>query len=258
MNERLKTMTNEELFAAYQNSPSNEIKNELLERYLYIVKKNAVHSYHQYRNFMDVDDMIQEGVLELLKVIDRYDISLGIKFETYAEKRIRGLIYDQVRKQDWVPRLVRQESREIEKTIVEMDNELGREPHVQEVAQRMGLSVQNYLKKLSKAQIYSVVSLDAVLQEDNPSRNYLEPADMEEASLPEEALIKKELLSELTTQISGLKEKEKLLLSLYYKEGLTMREISEVMEISEARVSQIHSATIAKLKKAMLQTKKGE
>ena len=157
--------TNEELLELYQMTGDAEIKKELTLRYLYIVKSIAVQMRDVYLGFTQVEDIINEGVIVLMKALDKYDVSKNARFETYVSRRIRGMIIDIARKQDWVPRTVRKSSKEIQEKRMEMYVQNGVMPSDAEVADAVGMTVEKLQEILGKMNLFSVLSLDMVMEE---------------------------------------------------------------------------------------------
>lgn len=240
-------MTVEELFEEYRREPSDELKWEIVMRHTGIVRNIALQIQGVYCTFAQLDDIINEGLITLAKAVDKYDPSIG-KFETYVAKRIRGMIIDLARAQDWVPRPVRRRTKEIERANAELYNELGRFPTEHEVAQRLGISDEEYQDAMANASMYSVVSLEETLE------GYEQIAGPEETAadmMPEASLERQELLDTLTEAISSLRENEQIVLSLYYQKDMKMKDIADILGVSHARASQIHTRAIQKLKVLM-------
>lgn len=240
-------MTTERLFEEYRVNPSDELKWEIVMRYSGVVKNIALQIQGVYCSFAQLDDIINEGLITLAKAVDKYDPSIG-KFETYVSKRIRGMIIDLARQQDWVPRPVRRRAKEIERANAELYNELGRFPTDQEVAQRLGISEDEYQETMANASMYSVVSLEETLE------GYEQIAGPEETAadmMPEASLERQEMLEALTEAIGTLRENEQIVLSLYYQKDMKMKDIADILGVSHARASQIHTRAIQKLKVLM-------
>lgn len=247
------TMTNEELMELYQETGNQEIKKELTLRYLYIVKSIAVQMRDVYLSFSQVDDIINEGVIVLMKAIDKFDASKNAKFETYVSRRIRGMIIDIARKQDWVPRNVRKSCKEVQELATDMYAQNGVLPTLEEMAEIVGQKPEKLQRMMGKMNLFSVLSLDMVLEESQEKQRMSGLAASEYAKPPEEQYLENEFHQTLRDGISALKEKEQMVISLYYVEELNMKEIAAVMEVSEPRISQIHAGAIQKLKKYMEQ-----
>lgn len=247
----LEDLTNEQLLIEYKQSGNIQLKHVLVLRYIYVIRSIALQMRGIYLNFAQIDDIINEGVICLMSSLDKFELEKGVKFETYITKRIRGMIIDLARKQDWVPRSVRKMGKEIEKVTTELHNELGRVPTDEEIANRYGISLEKYEEFVSKSTLFNVLSLDFVLEETYEKKKYLQVMDEEENNQPEEYYLDQELKEYLAQGIEQLREKEKMVISLYYLEELQMKEIAKVLEVSEPRVSQIHAKAISRLKEHM-------
>ncbi len=247
----LEDLTNEQLLIEYKQSGNIQLKHALVLRYIYVIRSIALQMRGIYLNFAQIDDIINEGVICLMSSLDKFELEKGVKFETYITKRIRGMIIDLARKQDWVPRSVRKMGKEIEKVTTELHNELGRVPTDEEIANRYGISLEKYEEFVSKSTLFNVLSLDFVLEETYEKKKYLQVMDEEENNQPEEYYLDQELKEYLAQGIEQLREKEKMVISLYYLEELQMKEIAKVLEVSEPRVSQIHAKAISRLKEHM-------
>ena len=240
-------MSVDALFEEYRRNPSDELKWEIVMRHAGIVRNIALQIQGVYCTFAQLDDIINEGLITMAKAVDKYDPAIG-KFETYIAKRIRGMIIDLARQQDWVPRPVRRRAKEIERANSELYNLLGRFPTDQEVAQHLGISEEEYQETMANSSMYSVVSLEETLE------GYEQISGPEETAadmMPEASLERMEMLDELTNAISSLRENEQIVLSLYYQKDMKMKDIAEILGVSHARASQIHTRAIQKLKVLM-------
>ncbi len=244
--EKLKDKTNEELLALYQESGELTVKQELVMRYLYIVKTIAAQMRGVYAGSLQMEDIINEGVIAIMKGIDRYDPERDNKFETFISRRIRGMIIDLVRKNDWMPRDFRKQVRMIEETRIA----LGGDPTDEEIAQSMGMDVKKYNKLQRMSVIMNVLSLD-MLVDDEEEHQSLQLSSKDMSSQPEKAFLMEESRQVLAEAVSSLKEKEQMVISLYYVEELNMGQIAEILGVSEPRISQIHSSAIRRLKAYM-------
>lgn len=243
-----KRWSNEELLQQYKRTKNHKIKQELVERYLYIIQSIAIQMRDVYVGFAQLDDIIHEGVMMLMGAIDKFEFDRNAKFETYVSKRIRGMIIDIARKQDWIPRTVRKNIKDIEQNIQILTHKLGRTPEPKEVANFMGVSEEKYQLMLSKMNLFYVLSLDKVLDESGEAPKILQIPSMDDAIQPEKSYLNKEFRQLLVEAIKHLKEKEQKVIALYYIEELNMKEIAYVLQVSEARVSQIHGMAIKKLR----------
>lgn len=248
--ENLKEKTNEELLSMYRQERESEVKQELTMRYLYIVRCIAMQMRSVYGGSFQMEEIINEGVIVIMKGLDRYDPEQDTKFETYISRRIRGMIIDLIRKQDWLPRDYRKKSREIENARASLLQSLKREPTEAELAEYMHIDIRKFRKFQSIGQVMDLLSLDMVQEGSGGQPEQIISGNM--AAQPEQAVLKAEtgrLLREAVKTV--LNEKEQLMISLYYVEELSMVQTARIMGVSEPRVSQIHSAAIRKLKQYM-------
>ncbi|MDD4503660.1 MAG: FliA/WhiG family RNA polymerase sigma factor [Clostridiaceae bacterium] len=236
-------MTN--LWEAYSKTKAADIREELILKYISIVKFVAGRLYASYGNNVEFDDLVSYGIFGLIDAIDKYDLAREVKFETYAQLRIRGAIIDQLREIDWLPRSVRQKSKEMEKAYYDLENKLGRPATDCEMADSFGLSLENFHKKIQNITTYSIVSLDDLLEQ---KREIISNEVDKQAETPESAVESTEIKEILIDTINSLPEKEKKVVSLYYYEELTYKEIGKLLDISESRVSQLHTKAIIRLK----------
>ena len=237
----------EELWQQYYATRSIEIRNQIIERYSYLVKVIALKLRGIYQHFGDVEDIINEGLIALMDVIEKYDISKNTKFETYASIRIRGSIIDYVRKQDWVPRKVKSDYKIVKEAEDKLSNRLGRLPKDAEIAEYLKMDVKEYNSIINNAYGTSILSFEELLGE----ANMREIETSKSPYLPEHEIESKELHKILFESINRLGEKEKLVISLYYNEELKLKEIADILNISNSRVSQIHTAALQKLEKGV-------
>lgn len=239
--------TNDELLLMYSKTKRHDIKCELVMRYVPIVRSVALQMRNVFISFAEVDDIINEGVLTLMSAVERYDPELQIKFETYISKRIRGMIIDVARKQDWIPRNIRKKVKTIDNITTQLYNEKGRLPEDEEIAQECGMTVEQYHEYTRHQTIFNVLSLDTLMEDtDNTTAVQIKSDDL--SSVPENSILKTELKEMLKKSIMDLNEKEQMVISLYYVDELNMKDIAKVLEVSEPRVSQIHSRALLKLR----------
>lgn len=248
MEQELSQYTNEELLIKYKRTKDMKIKHELVMRYMYMVKSISIQMRDVYLSFAQVEDIVNEGVLTIMSGIEKFDPEMNVKFETYISKRIRGMIIDMARKQDWIPRSVRKNAKEMDNAVMELCNRLGRFPSPAETAQYMNVSLEKYQEALGKTNVYSVISLDMVLDAGSENKKVVQLPSENENDQPEEHYLQEEFKEVLVSAINNLKENEQKVISLYYIDELNMKEIAQVMNVSEPRISQIHSNAIQKLK----------
>jgi RNA polymerase sigma factor for flagellar operon FliA len=197
---------------------------------------------------IEVQDLIDAGVLGLIDAIEKYDPSKDVKFKTYAEFRIRGAILDELRSLDWVPRSVRKMINKLEEAYVTLEQQLGRPATDQEVSQEMDLEMEDFHQLLRQASGVSLMSIDQTLNNDNCSKTLLELTENYPDKNPFEQFTATETKELIAKSINNLPDKERLVISLYYYEELTMKEIGKVLNLTESRVSQIHTKAILRLR----------
>ncbi len=231
-------------------------RNQLLEHYMYIVKYTAERLYTKLPDKVDVDDLISAGTFGLMDAIDAFDPERGVKFETYCSPRIRGSILDELRNMDWVPRLVRARAHQLSRATQSLESELGRKPTDKETAKELNLPPKEFDRLQKDAQAVGLISLDGQLGDNNGDKDIRE-IDVLKDDRSQDPLIeaqKRDLKNLLT---KGLTRAERLIIILYYYEEMTMKEIGATLDLSESRVSQMHSSIVARLK-AQLNTRKKE
>lgn len=231
------------LWEKYFNDRSIENRNELVVYYDSLVKVVVNRLVSCYNSYVDREDLYAYGTIGLIYAIEKYDSEKGIKFETYASIRIRGYIIDEMRKQDILPTSMRRKIKYIESVYAELENEFERPPEDKEVAEKIGISESKLRKIFDQSHLSNVVSFDACIM-DNSEFDIESPDKYN----PERAAEDKFLLEWLTGEIDSLSEKDKLVVSLYYNDELTLKEIGLVIGVSESRVSQIHSKILMRLR----------
>lgn len=217
-----------------------------LTQYAPLVKRIAHHMMAKLPASVEIDDVIQTGMLGLLDAVNRYEESHGAQFETYAAQRIRGAILDGLRQADWLPRSFRRDLRRIENAIAELEQRLGRAPTENEVAGALGIPLAEYQTMLQEARGYQLISFEDFNHGDGG--DFLERHCEDGAANPLEALLDRKLREHLVNAIAGLPEREKVVMGLYYEQELNFREIGETLGVSESRICQLHSQAIARLR----------
>jgi RNA polymerase sigma factor for flagellar operon FliA len=249
--EEIDAMDTQDLLMLYKKTGDQNLKWPLVLRYENLVKNVALQIRGVYSSFAQVDDIVDEGIIALLGAIDKYDPDKGVKFETYVAKRIRGMVIDLARKQDWLPRNIRQRAKEIDRAVSSLSNSLGRFPTDEEVAEHLDIPLERYQKDAASVSLGNILSLDALMDTANFDGYRFEiPADEDEGQ-PEAMLQEQELQNDLAMSIRRLRKNEQIVLSLYYEKNLSMKEIAQVMDVSKPRVSQIHARAIQKLRTYM-------
>ncbi|NLO79052.1 MAG: RNA polymerase sigma factor FliA [Xanthomonadaceae bacterium] len=220
--------------------------NDLVVEHAPLVKRIAHHMAARLPASVQIDDLIQAGMIGLLEAARQYDASQGASFSTYAGIRIRGAMLDEIRRLDWTPRSVHRKAREVARAIQEIENETGREAEDAEVAERLGISLNEYHQILQDSAAARVFNID---QED-PESGLVAEHPSDEPS-PAAQLHRQQLQELLAQAIAALPERERLIMQLYYDEELNLKEIGAVLGVSESRVSQIHGRILLKLREQM-------
>ncbi|MCX8130297.1 MAG: FliA/WhiG family RNA polymerase sigma factor [Clostridia bacterium] len=235
-----------DLWKQYSDTKDPAIREKLILEYAHLIKFIAGRLNIYFGSNVEYDDLVGFGVFGLIDAIDKFDISKGVKFETYASLRIRGSIIDSIREMDWVPRSLRQKSKELERVYWELENELGHSASDKEIADKLGITTDELNKLLNDVNVSSMVSLEEFLEQ-----NYEIGVDVPNANKddrPENYAEFSEIKDILADSIDRLPEKEKTVVSLYYFEELTLKEISAIMKVSESRISQLHTKAILRLR----------
>lgn len=236
-----------ELWKNYKDKQDAKAKEALIVHYVELVKIVAGRIYNSKNRDLEFDDLVSFGVIGLIDAIEKFDIDKNVKFETYANIRIRGAIIDQIRSLDWIPRSARQKYKDMEEAIGTLQSKHEGEITEEMIANQMDISVVELNKMLGEFTTFSVVSLEEKLSENTGFNPVSENMDFQ----PESNLLDHDLKAQLRESIDQLPERERLIVSLYYFSELTYKEIAEVLEISESRISQLHTKAILKLKTSL-------
>jgi RNA polymerase sigma factor FliA len=245
-----------ELWREFKERPTTPLRNRLVERYLPLVKYNAERIWQRLPEGVDLDDLISAGVFGLMDAIDAFDLGRGVKFETYCVPRIRGAMLDELRTMDWVPRLVRSKHSKMEEARKALEAQHGRPPTDAELAERLGVPIEEYEKMAMDANAVGLISLNKKWYETDSYKDVREIDILEDkkGEDPTRRLQRKDLMRMVT---KGLNRNERLIIILYYYEELTMKEIGATLDLSESRVSQMHSSIIQRLQ-AQLSSRRPE
>jgi RNA polymerase sigma factor for flagellar operon FliA len=229
---------------------SVENREAVIKEYASMVKYVANRIAMRLPPHVEVDDLISVGVLGLIDAIDKYDSTRGAKFKTYAEFRVRGAILDELRSMDWVPRSVRQKASSMDGVVQKLQNKLGRRPEDEEIAEEMGVSLDELFTTLNETKSMPILSLEdlGIAKESGEQQSLLDCLAGKNDVDPQTHIRLVELKEIISKTIDTLPEKERLMISLYYYEELTMKEIGEVLGVTESRVSQIHSKAVFRLR----------
>ncbi|MCB1053512.1 MAG: FliA/WhiG family RNA polymerase sigma factor [Acidobacteria bacterium] len=238
-----------------QDEFETKSRDALVEEYIPLVKYLAHRISLKLPNHVELDDLINSGVLGLIDAIDKFDPSRGIKFKTYAEFRIRGSIFDGLRSLDWVPRSVRKQKKMVEQTYQQLEQSLGRHATDEEISENLGMGLDEFYKILDNLKGVTLGKFVEINSNDNISSDDSESsiAFIADESTEDPYMIfqKQELTLILAESIKKLPEKERYVVSLYYFDELTMKEIGTVLEITESRVSQLHTKAMLRLRDAL-------
>ncbi len=237
----------EQLWIEFKKDPdSQELRNRLVEIYLPLVKYNGERIWARLPEGVELDDLISAGVFGLMDAIDAFDLSRGVKFETYCVPRIRGAMLDELRTMDWVPRLVRSKASKLNEAIKTLEARLGRSPTEIELAQELNISVAELEKMILDANAVNLISLNKKWYETDSYKDVREIDILEDkkGEDPTRRIQKNDLMRLVT---KGLNRNERLIIILYYYEELTMKEIGATLDLSESRVSQMHSSIVQRL-----------
>ena len=234
------------LWDKYMKTKSQEIREQLILEYVNLVNLVAGRMGMYLGYTVEYDDLVGYGIFGLIDAIDKFDLEKQVKFETYASLRIRGAILDQIRKMDWIPRTLRQRQRQMDHACMKLESELGRPASDAEIANELDISVEEYNGWKNEAQFMNLVSLDDYLEQGGDGR--MEVAGSRRFDHPEQAVEKRELKKMLAEALKSLTEKECSVITLYYYEDMTLKEISQVLSVSESRVSQLHTKALRKIK----------
>ncbi|BCS80489.1 FliA/WhiG family RNA polymerase sigma factor [Anaerocellum diazotrophicum] len=235
------------LWEKFTKTKDPKIKEQLIIKYMPLVKLVAGRMAIYFGGNVEYDDLVSYGSIGLLDAIEKFDSQKGVKFETYAYTRIKGAIIDCVRSQDFLPRSIRQKAKEIERAYIEIEKE-GKTPTVQEVAKRIGISIDELQKLQEKISSGMIISLESFLEQNYESKI----GGLEDfVSQPEHFIENEELREVLRQQIDSLMENERMVIVLYYYEDLSIKEIAKILGVSESRVSQLHTRALLKLRSAL-------
>jgi RNA polymerase sigma factor for flagellar operon FliA len=237
----------EQLWIEFKKDPTNqELRNRLVEIYLPLVKYNGERIWARLPEGVELDDLISAGVFGLMDAIDAFDLSRGVKFETYCVPRIRGAMLDELRTMDWVPRLVRSKASKLNEALKTLEARLGRQPSEAELAAELQISVEELEKMMLDANAVNLISLNKKWYETDSYKDVREIDILEDkkGEDPTRRIQKNDLMRLVT---KGLNRNERLIIILYYYEELTMKEIGATLDLSESRVSQMHSSIVQRL-----------
>lgn len=242
----MSTDIRQKIWEEYSKKKTPELREKIIIEYAGLVKLVAgrLSMYLGYN--VEYDDLVSYGIFGLIDAIDKFDYSKGYKFETYASLRIRGAILDQIRKMDWIPRSIRQKQRKLENAYQSLETRYGKNVTDDELARELDISIEELEDWQNQTKITNIISLDEFLEQGSESKS--EQYFATTFDQPETIVEKQELKEILTKVLDTLTEKEKKVIILYYYEDLTLKEISKILEVSESRISQLHTKALQKMK----------
>jgi len=257
--ELLQDKSEEELWTLFKQNRDPKIRDLFVKQYAPLVKYVAGKVAMGMPHNVEFDDLVGFGVFGLFDAIKKFDPDKHVKFKTYAVTRIRGAIFDELRSIDWVPRSVRQKTREIEDTIHRLESSLGRAASDQEIADEMRMTTKEFQKTMMKISGTSILSLNDVWYtgDDNDKVSIVDSIESPSSLNPDIIVEKDEIKRVIIQAITELPEKEKKVLVLYYYEDLTLKEIGKILEVTESRISQLHTKAIMRLRSKLTNIKKG-
>lgn len=245
----MKTVDKEALWNEYQKKPTPELREQLIIEYSQLVKIVAGRLSIYLGHNVEFEDLVSYGIFGLIDAIDKFSLEKNVKFETYASLRIRGSILDQIRKMDWIPRTVRKKQRMIDDAIKQIEMRTGKTATDEEIAKELQVSEDELMNWQSQLKVTNVVSLDEF--EENAPEPAMDARHNSHFAQPEDVVSQDELKQKLVESLENLTEKERLVIQMYYYEELTLKEISRVLDVSESRVSQLHTKALTKMRKTM-------
>lgn len=245
-----RTAQAEALWGKYAETRDPALRNDIVMHYAGLVKMIALRMRGTYKNYAQLDDVVNQGIIAMIDAVERFEPEKGFKFETFASIKIKGAIIDYIRAQDWVPRRLRKMSVDLEGAYNTLYSELGRQPTHKELAKSMNVTTEQLDRVMESSYNFNLLSYEEVVWQkmsvmgDEPSTDSIEDS-------PERKLMEQDLREQLGNAIDALNERERTVISLYYYENLKLKEIAQVLSVSESRICQIHSAAILKMKKNM-------
>jgi RNA polymerase sigma factor FliA len=232
----------------YTATGKKDVKSEMLAQHATMVKKMAYQLKAKLPASVELDDLIQAGMMGLLDAINRYEDTHGAQFETYASQRIRGSMLDELRSADWLPRGVRKNMRDIETAINQLEQQYGRAPSEHEIASKLEVSLEDYYDTLGQCQGHQLVYYEDFHDDEGGGEHFLDRFLNDDSGDPIKGLLEGDFRDALIDSIEALPEREKILMGLYYEQELNLKEIGAVMNVSESRVCQLHSQAVARLR----------
>ncbi len=245
----MKTIDKEKLWEEYSKNPTPSLREQLIIEYAQLVKLVAGRLSMYLGHNVEYEDLVSYGVFGLIDAIDKFNMDKNVKFETYASLRIRGSILDQIRKMDWIPRTVRQKQRQIDEAIKSVEMRTGKNATDEELSHELGITEDELCNWQSQLKVTNIVSLNEF--EETGPEPVMDATHNSHFAQPEDKVSQDELKQMLIKSLDNLTEKERRVIELYYYEDLNLKEISRILEVSESRVSQLHTKGLIKMRKVM-------
>ena len=239
-----------ELWSKFKSTEDQDAKNDLILHYVYLVKAIVRRMMPKYNAFNEYDDLVNSGVLGLIGAIDRFEPERGILFETYATSRIRGEILDYMRSQDWASPALRRRINSVTKAYEELEATEQRFVTDKEVAAKLEIPVNQVRDTINQSHIFNIISFESTFNETGVTTDIAASPD----EIPENVYLESELKSRLVDSINNLTERDRQIVTMYYYEGFMLKDIAEILGITEGRVSQLHSRIIIKMRKSMAES----
>lgn len=232
----------------YTMTGKTDNKDALLDQHASLVKKLAYQLKAKLPPSVELDDLIQAGMMGLLDAMNKYEDGHGAQFSTYAAQRIRGSMLDELRSADWLPRSIRKNMREVETAITQLEQQLGRSPSESEMAKGLSLSLDQYYVKLAHCSGHQLVYYEDFHDAESQGEHFLDRFIQDDTSDPLSSLMESDFKDAIIDAIERLPEREKILMGLYYEQELNLKEIGAIMNVSESRVCQLHSQAVSRLR----------
>lgn len=238
-----------DLWKEYARTKNPELREKLIIEYAGLVKIIAGRLGMYLGYTVEYDDLVGYGIFGLIDAIDKFELTKGVKFETYASLRIRGSILDQIRKMDWIPRTLRQKQKKLDQAMSDLEAKFGRAATNEELSKELDISVEELEGLVNQTQVAGLVSLDEFLEQGSEVK--VEMGNKPRFEQPEQVIERQELKRMLSEAINGLTENEQKVIAFYYFEEMTLKEISSILGVSESRVSQLHTKSLKKMKEKL-------
>lgn len=242
----MKTVDKDKLWESYHKTPTTELREKIIIEYTPLVKVVAGRLSMYLGYTVEYEDLVGYGIFGLIDAIDKFDMTKDVKFETYASLRIRGSILDQIRKMDWIPRTIRQKQKKMDEAIRAVELRTGTIALDEEVSKELGIDQTELLEWQSQLKVTNIISLNEFIEQG--SEPVMEASRNSQFTQPEDAVGEAELKKMLMEALDILTEKEKKVILFYYYDELTLKEISHLLDVSESRISQLHTKALAKMK----------